>query len=172
MRSQTQSPARSGRRISGRSQSDSVLDPYQLRHKPEGPARCPQCTAVYSRGRWSWTSTPANARDHLCPACRRVNDRFPAGTVTLHRVPARLKDQVIGLVRNEEATEKGEHPLNRVMAVQEQGDGLVVTTTDIHLPRRIGNALKQAYRGELAIDFDENSYSVRVDWTPPEPHAP
>lgn len=171
MRSQTQPSVRSGRRIAGRSQRDNVLDPYQLQHKPDGPACCPQCSAVYGRGRWRWAQRPANAREHLCPACRRINERFPAGTITLHRVSAGLKDQIIGLVRNEEAAEKSEHPLNRVMAIEQEGGDLVVSTTDIHLPRRIGNSLKDAYRGQLQITFDENSYSVRIDWTAPDHRA-
>lgn len=87
--------------------------------------------------------------------------------MTLHNVPSRLKDQVTGLVRNEEEAEKREHPLNRVVAIEETREDLVITTTDIHLPRRIGEALKRAYHGELDIHFDDNAYFVRIDWRPP-----
>ena len=38
-----------------------------------------------------------------------------------------------------DAREKREHPLNRIMAIEREGDALVVKTTDIHLPRRIGD---------------------------------
>ena len=157
----------SGRRISGRAQRDRILDPYEAQHKPAGPAACPQCQAVYHRGRWQWGETPEGAHPHLCPACRRIREQLPAGTMTLHHVPPHLKDQVIGLVRNEEAAEKNEHPLNRVIAIDETQSGLVVSTTDIHLPRRIGEALKHAYRGELDMHFDDAAYFVRVDWRPP-----
>jgi hypothetical protein len=85
--------------------------------------------------------------------------------VTLHGDIARkLKDEVIGLARNEEAAEKGEHPLNRIVDIGETHEGLVISTTDIHLPRRIGEALKRAFHGELAMHFDEAGYFVRVDW--------
>jgi hypothetical protein len=40
----------------------------------------------------------------------------------------------------------------------------VISTTDIHLPRRIGEALKRAFHGELDMHFDEAGYFVRVDW--------
>lgn len=91
---------------------------------------------------------------------------MPGGVVTLHQVPPRLKDQIVGLVRNEEAAENSEHPLNRIIAVDEAEDGLVVRTTDIHLPRRIGEALKRAYHGKLEMHFDDDGYFARVDWHP------
>jgi hypothetical protein len=169
MRAQRQfRPSRApGRRISGRAQNDRILDPYEVQHKPHEPASCPQCQAVYHQGRWRWGRVPDGADLQLCPACRRIQEQLPAGTMTLHRVPPRLKDQIIGLVRNEEAAEKGEHPLNRVIAIDEADGDLVVSTTDIHLPRRIGEALKHAYRGELDLHFDDATYFVRVDWRPP-----
>jgi len=61
------------------------------------------------------------------------------------------KDQIVGLARNEEAAEKGEHPLDRIISIEETNEGLVISTTDIHLPRRIGEALKRAFHGELAM---------------------
>jgi hypothetical protein len=39
-----------------------------------------------------------------------------------------------------------------------------ITTTDIHLPRRIGTALKRAYDGDLDVRFGEDEYAVRVRW--------
>jgi len=157
----------SGRRIFGRAQNDGILDPYEAQHKPLGPAACPQCQAAYHRGRWQWREAAEGAHPHLCPACRRISEQLPAGLVTLHRLPTRLTDQVIGLVRHEEAAEKGEHPLNRVIAIEEEHGDLLVSTTDIHLPRRIGEALKRAYHGELAMHFDDSAYFARVDWHPP-----
>lgn len=59
--------------------------------------------------------------------------------MTLHGdIVRQHKDQVLGLARNEEAAEKGEHPLNRIIGIEETDEGLVISTTDIHLPRRIG----------------------------------
>jgi hypothetical protein len=77
------------------------------------------------------------------------------------------KDQITGLAQNQEAAEKGEHPLNRIVKIEETDDGLVILTTDIHLPRRIGEAVRRAFHGELDIHFDEAGYFVRVDWRAP-----
>jgi RecG-like helicase len=82
-------------------------------------------------------------------------------------VARQRKDEIIGLARNEESAEKGEHPLNRIVDIGETDEGLVISTTDIHLPRRIGEALKRALHGELTTHNDEGGYFVRVDWHPP-----
>lgn len=155
------------RRIAGRAQRDEGLDPYLSRHKPPEPAACPRCGAHIDKGRWQWGRAPEGAQPHLCPACRRIEDNLPGGVLTLHNVPQRLRGQIIGLVRNEEAAENAEHPLNRIIAVDDAGDDVVVRTTDIHLPRRIGEALKRAYHGTLDTRFDDDGYFARVDW-----HAP
>mgnify|MGYP003481727094 CR=1 FL=1 len=65
---------------------------------------------------------------------------------------------------NEAERESREHPLNRLMELRELPDRLDVAPTDIHLPRRIGTALKRAYDGELDVRFGDNEYSVRVVW--------
>lgn len=41
---------------------------------------------------------------------------------------------------------------------------MVVTTTDVHLPRRIGEALHHAYAGDLDFHYDKDAYYVRVAW--------
>src|SRR5690348_14673910 len=53
---------------------------------------------------------------------------------------------------------------HRVMQIEEQPDAVVVHTTDIHLPRRIGEQLRRAYKGDLDIRYEEETYFVRVNW--------
>jgi hypothetical protein len=50
------------------------------------------------------------------------------------------------------------------MAIGEEGDGLLITTTDIHLPRVIANALERAFKEQAAIHYDREGYFVRVTW--------
>ena len=159
---------RSGRRIAGRAQSDHIIDPYQMRRKPKEPTACPQCGAVYHRGRWQWGAKPDGAHEMPCPACSRIADRMPAGIVTIHGDYAKQRaEEIIGLMRNEERAEASEHPLNRIIDIAETDAGLTVNTTDIHLPRRLGEALQRAHHGNLDMHFDEDGYFVRVDWHPP-----
>jgi hypothetical protein len=159
--------ARRGRRTPGRAQNEQRLDPYQTQQKPHEPTVCPQCRAVFHNGRWQWGPSPEGARSNVCPACRRIADVFPAGIVTAHAAIAlRCKPEIISIARNAEAVEQAEHPLNRIMSIEETEAGLVISTTDIHLPRRIASALKRALRGELDVHFDA-AYFVRIDWRPP-----
>jgi hypothetical protein len=154
-----------GRRTLGHAQDDHILDPYQRQRKLHEPTWCPQCTAVYQQGRWHWAQKPADAHETLCPACQRIHDQLPAGVVTLSGVFALdHKDEIIGLARHQEEAEKREHPLNRIMAIEEHDGAIVIKTTDIHLPRRIGAAQKRAFHGQLDVHFDENGYFARVDW--------
>jgi hypothetical protein len=44
---------------------------------------------------------------------------------------------------------------------------VVIATTDIHLPRRIGEALKRAYGGTLDMHFDDTAHFIRADWWAP-----
>ena len=145
---------------------ETVHDPYQERHKPAEPAVCPNCAVVFEHGRWQWLPRPAAAQEHLCPACRRVHDAYPAGYVTLsggfldeHRT------ELMQLVHNEETRAKQEHPLERIMQVAQDGGNTLVTTTDVHLARRIGEALHHAYQGDLDIKYSKDEYLVRVSWS-------
>ena len=142
-----------------------VHDPYKARLKLSEPAACPQCKAVYQQGRWCWDAPPAGASEVLCQACHRIKDSYPAGELTLRG--GFLKDhktEILHLARNEEKLENGEHPLNRIMDVEDRGEVVVITTTDIHLPRRIGEAIHRAYEGDLDFHYEEESYSIRVRW--------
>ncbi len=78
---------------------------------------------------------------------------------------AQQTEQVMGVIKNIETKENKEHPLARIMSIDTTPDGLVVSTTDAHLPRQIGEALKHAYHGELDIHYGEGEDSVRVNWT-------
>jgi hypothetical protein len=75
------------------------------------------------------------------------------------------QEQIIGIVKNTEEKEKKEHPLSRIMAIESQPDGLVISTTDTHLPRRIGEELKHACHGEMELYYDQDEQFVRVIWT-------
>jgi hypothetical protein len=68
-------------------------------------------------------------------------------------------------VRNQEELEKGERPLHRVMDIEEEPGRIVVSTTDIHLPRRIGKAVHKAYKGDLDLRYEKETYFLRVNWT-------
>jgi hypothetical protein len=154
------------RRIAGRAQQDHIRDPYQDQQKLADDTACPECGAVYRDARWQWSAREKNAPQRMCPACRRIHDRFPAGVVTLRGPFDQFRrDDLVRLGRHQEESEKSEHPLNRIIGIEDKLEAIVITTTDIHLPRRIAEAVRRAFAGTLDIDFDEDGYFVRVYWT-------
>jgi len=143
-----------------------VHDAYKAKAKLPEPTVCPQCGAVFHGGHWQWRAVPAGAHKETCPACHRIHDHFPAGFLTMkgeflhsHRT------EIMNLVRNQEKHEQAEHPLKRIMAVEEKNGAILVTTTDIHLARGIGEALHHAYQGELEYHYNPEQNLLRVSWT-------
>lgn len=140
-------------------------DPYQAKGKYKEPAVCSDCKAVLRRGIWHWASAAEGAAVVRCPACRRIRDKLPAGQVVLEgEFLKEHRDELLQLVRNEAERERSEHALHRIMEIDEKPERIVVSTTDIHSPRRIGHALEGAYRGKLKLSYGEDEYSVRVHW--------
>jgi hypothetical protein len=145
---------------------EEIHDPYRSRGKLRSPQRCSQCGATYLRGRWRWQRlTPPAPATIVCPACRRLNDRYPAGELTLSGTfVAAHADEILRLVRHVETTEMREHPLHRIMTVTRQQGAIEITTTDVHLPRRLGHALEDTWQGQLGTHYDEQGYFARVTW--------
>jgi hypothetical protein len=110
--------------------------------------------------------TATVAHEELCQTCHRINDHYAAGEVTIAGIFAlRHKDEIRHLACHQEEQEKAEHPLHQIMDIEEQGDAIVVRTTDIHLPRRIGEARRHAYHAELDFRYEEEAYFLCVHWT-------
>lgn len=142
-----------------------VHDTYKQRGKLPEPAVCTECGAVFHAGRWQWAERPANAQGVTCPACQRIQDRYPAGYVEIGgSYFAAHRDELMNLLRHREEREKGEHPLARIISIEEAGDGILATTTDIHLARGLGEALHHAHQGELEFHYNEGENLLRVHW--------
>lgn len=140
-------------------------DAYRLRGKLPEPTVCPQCSAIFRDGRWAWGHAPARAHHETCPACHRMNDNFPAGFISLGgKFFREHRDEILTLVRHQEQRERHTHPLQRLMAIEDDGDGVMVTTTDVHLARGIGDAVHHAYQGELEFHLKPDDNLLRVHW--------
>ena len=141
-------------------------DPYKASQKIPEPYVRTQCMAVFLGGRWQWTTEPLErAQWGLCPACHRSNDKYPAGELILSgRFLKAHGQEIVRLARNTEALESREHPMQRIMAVENSDEKIVITTTDIHLARRIGNAIAGAYKGKFETHYDDGAYFLRVTW--------
>jgi hypothetical protein len=141
-------------------------DPYKARQKLSEPAVCPQCGAVFSAGRWQWLeNVPKDAEQETCPACHRSNDKYPAGEIVLSGGFVQThRDEILALIRNVQTQQNAEHPLSRIIDISDSDGKLIVTATDIHLPRRVGHALEHAFKGKLDMHYKEEEYFIRVQW--------
>jgi hypothetical protein len=129
-------------------------------------ATCRRCRASRLAGRWSWKAAPAGAERTLCPACQRLEDNFPAGYVTLRgEFLAAHRDEVLRVVTAKAERALEEHPLQRIIGMQDLDRGVLVTTTDGHLARGIGMALRDAFKGELELSFSKEENLVRATWS-------
>jgi hypothetical protein len=154
------SMARQDRRIREREH-----DPYKTRKKLADPSACTQCRAIYRDGRWQWGRAPVDAHPAVCPACQRIRDDCPAGLLTLAgRFHLEHRPEILGLLRHVEDREAKQRALKRIMAVEEIGDEIQVTTADASLARNLGDALHHAYQGELDYTYPEEGGVLRVRW--------
>jgi hypothetical protein len=144
---------------------------------PRGASRkvsvCDGCRAVYMNKRWyadgavdDTTLRNPEAGKIVCPACLKIRDKFPGGIVTLkgdYVLPH--KQDLLNLIKNEEARARGFNPLERVMSVKENGYGsIVISTTNEKLAQRLGRAIKKAFHGVVAYHWSHDNKLVRVDW--------
>ena len=145
---------------------EQVHDPYRAHEKLKDAIGCPQCGARYRNGHWTWPQNDTREfRSELCPACRRTNDHYPAGELVLSgSFVASHRGELLRVANNIGELEKAQHPLHRIMAIDEDGDEIVIHTTDVHLPHRIGHALKDAWGGALETHYDPDGYFARCVW--------
>ena len=140
-------------------------DPYKAAKKLAEPTRCTGCGAVYHRGRWTWDAAPPEAHEALCPACHRIRDKLPAGYVHLKgSFSEPFREEIVRLVRHQQTREATRRVLERIMAIERVDDGLMITTTDNHLARDIGEAIHSACKGELSYHYNKDQNMLRVEW--------
>jgi len=143
-----------------------IHDPYFNKAKLRDPAVCEKCGVVYRSGVFDWLETvPPGAEKMICPACRRISDKFEGGTIFLEgRFLSDRKQEIMNIINNTEKAEKNRRPLERVMSINEYDDKIEVMTTYEHLARRIGEAINSAYKGNLELQYSEGKKYIRVRW--------
>jgi len=150
-------------------------DPYMDRTHYKDPTVCPKCGLVYHNKRWTrnealkkeWLASGTEVAKKLCPACKKIEDRYPLGVLELRGTYLQQKDKkelILNTLRREAENEELRNPLARIMQIQE-GDGtLVIYTTTESLARRLGRVINKAFKGDLKISFSETNKFIRVVW--------
>lgn len=140
-------------------------DAYRLDRKLAEPVTCPQCHATYHHGHWHWGKAAPGTALVTCPACERIADDYPGGWVTLKgEYYADHREEILARVRECEAHEKAEHPLQRIIALNGGMRSATVTTTDPHLAHIIGEAVGSAFKGKLVLNYTRGENRLRATW--------
>ncbi len=142
-------------------------DPYDMGRKYSEGMYCPECQALYRHGRWQWPQEgDVQGEPHLCSACRRIRERFPAGEILITgQYLSRHMREIVNLIQNIVRDEKQRSPLKRVIDFTQDNGALRVSFTDDHLARRIGEAIRKAYKGDLDVKYSEGERFVRLYWS-------
>ena len=140
-------------------------DTYKATNTMHEPAYCTECGATYINGRWTWKELDEEKHQTICPACKRTVDKYPAGYIEIKgNFFSRHANEISNLIRNTEKLEKTERPLERIMSRHFNRNKAVLTTTGIHIARRIGEALFRSYQGEFNFQYADGDKSIRVFW--------
>jgi len=153
---------------------DSGRDPYLSGGGPDDMAVCGTCEAVYYKKRWSIkdakkgiavASVGKKKTAVVCPACRKVRDKFAGGFVIIKGGFAKAhKDEILRLVKNKEGIAMRYNPLDRIIEIKEKRDSIEVFTTTEKLAQRIGRMLHKTFDGEVEYKWSEANLA-RVVWS-------
>lgn len=127
---------------------------------------CSECKLVHHAGRWYRGAPPVTeVENSLCPACKRIRDGEPAGTIHVPEQFLERREELIAILRNAETAESEEHPLERLMQLEDDpGGGMLVTTTGKHLARAIANKLERRFHKAARLRYGDAEGTVSVDW--------
>ncbi|HDD35662.1 MAG TPA: ATPase, partial [Candidatus Desulfofervidus auxilii] len=128
-----------------------IHDPYYEEKKYPDGVVCPNCKAIYKDGRWVWPEKGEKLADKdelLCPACRRIRDRYPAGAVVLSgNYFKNHKEEILNLINNIIDEEAARSPLKKLINIEEKEESLVFNFTSDSLARRVGESVARAHKG-------------------------
>jgi ABC-type uncharacterized transport system ATPase subunit len=55
--------------------------------------------------------------------------------------------------------------MRRIIAVEKQGEAVLVTTTEMDLARAIGEAIHNAYHGDFNYRYSDETNILHVHWS-------
>lgn len=133
---------------------------------------CSKCMAVsdglkwyYDEGEHRKLMRTKKAEIVLCPGHQRLEKRRIDGVVTLKgEFLTKHYDEAINLINNVADKQQHRNVAALVYNMHQNGDSIVVETTDTSLAERIGKEFEKAFNGQLAIQWLEDADFVRVNW--------
>ena len=141
--------------------------PYQRSEKYPSNTRCPKCDLLFQDGVWK-RGNITNTSEHqwnLCPACLQIRDGQVGGIVQLSGTFAGShRRELLNRIRNVERHTQEERPLERIISLKEDKDGIVVSATTEHLVARIGKAVQRDFGGNLELRYAPEDKFAFAHW--------
>lgn len=155
------------------------------KRKPTGLKLCSRCEAVWYDGHWHTAPNLAAAlkakrksskpsKDVFCEECRyAVHGPADAksglfeGELTLDGlVDKKEKAEILATVRNAAKRAQRRDPEDRIVAIDDRGERVVITTTENQLAVGLGKAVEASHKGgKLRIAWSSDDLPARVHWT-------
>lgn len=141
--------------------------PYQRSGKYPSNTRCPKCNLLFQDGVWKRGPSTVEQEQQwkLCPACLQIRDGQVGGIVQFSGAFAGThRQELLNRIRNVEKQTQEERPLERIMSLKEDKEGIVVSATTEHLVARIGKSIQRDFGGELDLRYAPEDKFALVHW--------
>lgn len=151
--------------------------------KMKGMQLCDNCGAVYYDGHWHTSpslsallkSAGKKARHEavLCVQCRWASGKSPRGgkpgfegELTLDGLDhIEEKAEILATIRNFAKRATKRDPEDHIVAIDDRGPRVIITTTENQLAVGLGKAVDSAHKGgTLRIVWSDNDLPARVYW--------
>lgn len=161
-------PKRSHQRESIRTQKRGGIGGTDQRSiKYPSNTRCPKCNLLFQDGVWKHSDgSKKKARlEKLCPACLQVREGRIGGLIQCSGAFAgRHRQELLARIRNVEKQTQEERPLERIMKMREDRDGIEISTTTEHLLARIAKSIHRVFGGELELKYAPDDKFAIAHW--------
>jgi hypothetical protein len=135
---------------------EDLKEPFTASHQFKEPTICPGLWHDINSGRWQWGLVMTTTHRIRCTARSRVNNRRPAGVLTLSGALYRSqRKEIVRLILKTEHDVQFRHPLERIMHIEDSEEGQMTSFnfTGTRLPQRIITELKEEYQGKLDCQY-------------------
>lgn len=124
-----------------------------MKKTESGLVICEKCDAVYYKKSWHH-----NLRHHkdlkenlpvkfsLCPACEMIKNRQFEGEIIIKNIPIKIKNDLIDLAKTFSKRAFERDPMDRLIAVKETKEGIIITTTENQLAVKLAKKIKETFK--------------------------
>ena len=142
-------------------------DPYRAQKKHPKNTKCPNCGLIFQKGAWKWSKarTPGVVHWKFCPACLQMRHGFAGGELRLSGNFLKAHHgHILNRIENLARGVMKQHPLERIMKMEQKNGEMVIYVTSEHLVARLGKAIHRDFKGELVLKYARDDKYALAHW--------